>query len=320
MYGPMARNPRKKKDEMSYDCYTALHVAIDAGVAHVTLDNPPVNMLDTTLINELHSFVGAVGEDERVRVIVLQSADPDLFVAHVDLGFMLKPETFAELANPHAGTGGDESLLNPMQKLMLRLRTLPQVTIAKLAGRLRGGGNELAMALDMRFAARGRTWLAQPETRMGIIPGDGGTQLLPPLVGRARVLEVILGGNLFDAELAERYGWINRALPAEELDDFVDALARRIAALRPEQIAAAKAAVEAASTSGHLLEGLGEESKALSAVYPAPDTVVKRMHAAVQAGAQTRAGELDLEATLDRVPWPHAAESLQGAPETSPTR
>lgn len=194
----------------SYDEYTSLRVAIDAGVARVTLDNPPVNMLDTALINELHDFAGAVRGDDRVRVIVVQSADPDFFAAHVDLSFMLKPETFAELANPNAGTGGDESRLNPMQKLMLRFRTLPQVTIAKLAGRLRGGGNELAMALDMRFAATGRTWLAQPETRMGIIPGGGGTQLLTPLVGRARALEVILGGNLFDAELAERYGWINR--------------------------------------------------------------------------------------------------------------
>ncbi|MFF3861389.1 enoyl-CoA hydratase/isomerase family protein [Streptomyces sp. NPDC002209] len=286
---------------MTYDRYTGLRVAIDAGVAHVTLDNPPVNMLDATLINELHDFVGAVREDERVRVMVLQSADPDFFVAHVDLGFMLNPQTFGELANPGAGTGADESLVNPVQKLMLRLRALPQVTIAKLAGRLRGGGNELAMALDMRFAARGRTWLAQPETRMGIIPGGGGTQLLPPLVGRARALEVILGASLFDAETAERYGWINRALPAGELDDFVDTLAHRIAALRPEQIAAAKAAVGAAATSESLLEGLGEESKALGGVYPAPVAVVERMRAAVAAGAQTREGELDLEASLDRV-------------------
>ncbi|WP_322975576.1 hypothetical protein [Streptomyces sp. NBC_00162] len=111
-------------------------------------------------------------------------------------------------------------------------------------------------------------------------------------------------GNLLDAELAERYGWINRTLPAEELDGFVDALAGRIAALRPEQIAAAKAAVGAASTGGgQLLEGLAEESKALAGVYPAPDAVVERMRAAVEAGAQTREGELDLEASLDRVPW-----------------
>ncbi|MEU9348432.1 enoyl-CoA hydratase/isomerase family protein [Streptomyces sp. NPDC048278] len=287
---------------MPYDAYKGLRVTIEAGVAHVTFDHPPVNMLDTVLINELHDFAGVVREDERVRVIVLESADSEFFVAHVDLGFMLNPETFAELANPEAGTGGDESLINPMQKLVLRLRALPQVTIAKLTGRLRGGGNELAMALDMRFAANGRTWLGQPETRMGIIPGGGATQLLPSLVGRARALEVILGGNLFDAQTAERYGWINRALPAGELDAFVDALARRIAALRPEQIGAAKAAVSAAAAVGNLLEGLGEESRALGAVYPAPDAVVERIRGAVVAGAQTREGELDLEASLDRVP------------------
>lgn len=134
---------------------------------------------------------------------------------------------------------------------------------------------------------------------MGIIPGGGGTQLLPPLVGRGRALEIILGGDLFDAETAERYGWINRALPAEDLDGFVDALARRIAALRPEQIAAAKAGVTAAA-SGGLLDGFGEETKALAKVYPAPDAVVDRVRAAVAAGAQTRDGELDLEAFLDR--------------------
>ncbi|MFE9607032.1 enoyl-CoA hydratase/isomerase family protein [Streptomyces sp. NPDC006012] len=286
---------------MLYD-YKTLRVTVDTGVARVTIDNAPVNMLDTTLVNELHDFVGAVADDEQVRVIVLDSADPEFFAAHVDFGFMLDPAAFGGLANPGAGSGGDESLINPMQKLMLRLRLLPQVTIGKLSGRLRGGGNELAMALDMRFAARGRTWLSQVETRIGIIPGGGGTQLLPPLVGRARALEAILGGNLFDAETAERYGWINRALPAEELDAFVDDLARRIAALRPEQIAATKAAVgAAAATGGDLLAGFTEESKVLGAVYPAPDAVVERARTAVESGMQSRENELDLEASLDRV-------------------
>ena len=287
---------------MLHNDYTKLRVTVDGGVARVTLDNPPVNMLDKTLINELHEFVGAVREDEQVRVVVVESANPDFFLAHVDLGFMFQPETFMELSNPDAGTG-DESLINPMQKLMLRIRMLPQVTIAKLAGRLRGGGNEFATAFDMRFAASGRTWLAQPETRMGIIPGGGATQLLPPLLGRARALEVILGGNLFDAETAERYGWVNRALPADELDGFVDDLARRIAALRPEQIAATKTAVNAATvTPSQLAAGFGEESKALANVYPAPESVVDHLRAAVDAGAQTREGELDLEAWLDRPP------------------
>ena len=124
---------------------------------------------------------------------------------------------FVDEANP--------SPLNAMQELHEQLCTLPQVTIAKIAGLARGGGNELLMALDMRFAASGRTGLAQPEVLMGIIPGGGGTQYLTRLVGAPRALEAILGAALFDAELAERYGWINRALPAEELDGFVATLA-----------------------------------------------------------------------------------------------
>jgi enoyl-CoA hydratase/carnithine racemase len=156
------------------------------------------------------------------------------------------------------------------------------------------------MAFDMRFAAIGRTWLSQPETRMGIIPGGGGTQLLTRLVGRARALEVILGGDLYDAVTAEKYGWVNLALPADQLDAAVDRYARRIAALRPEQIAAAKQAVDAGLAATSLADGMAQEGAALRAVYPAPEFVVERMRAAVEGGMQTRDGELDLESSLDR--------------------
>ncbi|MFE9636418.1 enoyl-CoA hydratase/isomerase family protein [Streptomyces sp. NPDC006463] len=166
-------------------------------------------------------------------------------------------------------------------------RTEPTITPTSLKPIIRAGGGGGHPGIQHSAVARGQTWLAQPETRMGIIPGGGGTQPLPPLVGRARALEVILGADLFDAEAAERYGWINRALPAEELDGFTDALAGRIAALRPEQIAAAKAAVGAAATSGSLLEGLGEQSMALSGVYPAPEAVVDRVRAAAVARANS---------------------------------
>jgi enoyl-CoA hydratase/carnithine racemase len=135
---------------------------------------------------------------------------------------------------------------------------------------------------------------------MGIIPGGGGTQLLTRLVGRARALEVILGGDLYDAVTAEKYGWVNLALPADQLDAAVDAYARRIAALRPEQIAAAKQAVDAAVAATSLADGMAQEGAALGAVYPAPEFVVERMRVAVDGGIQTRDGELDLETSLDR--------------------
>jgi enoyl-CoA hydratase/carnithine racemase len=180
---------------------------------------------------------------------------------------------------------------------MERWRTLPQVTIAQLEGRARGGGSEFALSLDLRFGARGRAILGQPEVAVGILPGGSGTQRLPRLVGRSRALEIVLGCEDFDAELAERYGWINRALPAEELRPFVERLARRIAGFPPEAVRLAKRAVDAASTS--LEEGLLEEAHCfnLTLTDPALDA---RMEGALAAGAQTRQGELDLPALIDR--------------------
>lgn len=266
-------------------------------MAYLTLNNPPVNTLDVVLIGELGRFLGAVRTDEQVRVVVLQSANPEFFAAHADIGFMFDADPLMALALPD----GDPAL-NPLQQLHERLRVLPQVTIAKLTGRLPAGGAELAMAADMRFAARGATWLSQPETRMGIFPGGGGTQYLNRLMGRARALEVVLGAELFDAELAERYGWINRAVPAGELDGFVDALARRIAALPAGVAAAAVQALDAAEASG-AVPHLAEEGAAHVKVYPSPEPVVERMRAVMQGGAQTVAGELDLERLLDSTPY-----------------
>ena len=277
---------------MPYDDYSALHIDVEAGVAQVTIDHPPLNVLDATLMTELDRFVTAVREDEQVRVIVFQSADPEFFIAHGDMNFVNDPQAFAGLS-----IGDDASPLNPMMKLHERLRALPQVTIAKIAGFARGGGNELAMALDMRFAAAGKASFAQNEVMQGIIPGAGGTVYLPRLAGRARSLEMILGAELFDAEQAERYGLINRALPPEEFDGFVDALARSIAALPAGVATAAKAAVDSAV--GPLTQGLAEENELLGQVFT--ESAAERTRAALAAGAQTREGERDLERLMNGI-------------------
>lgn len=274
--------------------YELLRFHIDAGVAFVAIDHPPLNIYAPRLLRELGRFVDEVRHEPAIKVVVLQSADPEFFVAHGDMNIVNDPSEFLALATPDDETAG----INPMQALHERLRALPQITIAKLAGFARGGGLELAMALDMRFAALGKTWLSHPEARMAIIPGAGGTQYLPRLIGRARALEVILGGARFDAATAERYGWINRALPADELDTFVDALARRIASLAPGVIAATKAAVEGAS--GPLPAGLAQENKLIFELFATPVATAKT-HDALREGAQTRAGERDLEAILDRI-------------------
>lgn len=276
---------------MSYETYASLQVHTDAGVVWLTIDHPPLNLLDAPLMVELNDFAGRVREDAAIRVIVVQSADPEFFIAHGDMGFVDDPARFVALQ-----LGDDDGLpRNPMTRLHERWRTLPQVTIAKLAGFARGGGSELAMALDMRFAAIGKGALAQPETLMGIIPGAGGTSYLPRLVGRARALEIVLGGELFDAQLAERYGWINRALPADALDGFVDTLARRIAALPPGVAAAGKAAVDAADSP--LADAITTEEALLAQLFN--ETAADLSRTARAHGAQTRSGERDLEGLLN---------------------
>ena len=104
------------------------------------------------------------------------------------------------------------------------------VTIAQIEGRVRAAGSEFVLACDMRFAARESAIFSQPEAALGVSPGAGGIQHLSRLMGRARALEVMLSGEDYDADLAERYGWINRAMPANALGDFVRSLALRIAA------------------------------------------------------------------------------------------
>ncbi|MFD8097404.1 enoyl-CoA hydratase/isomerase family protein [Streptomyces malaysiensis] len=189
-------------------------------------------------------------------MIDFQSANSDFLSAHADFEWSFDPATLTALAAPDS-----DPSLNPLQQLNERLRTLPQVTIAKLRGYARAGGIELAMAADMRFAASGRTWLSQPESLMGIFPGGGGTQYLNRLVGRARALEIVLGAEPFGTELVERYRWINRAVPDEHLDAFVDSLARRIAGLPEGVAAAAKEALDAAEASGPVPD-LAEEAAA----------------------------------------------------------
>jgi len=181
--------------------YRALRIQIEGGIAFATIDHPPINLLDGTLIVELDRFGREVEADPDVRVVVIDSANPEFFIAHADVNLILRlprePQPPTELPLFHA--------------MADRFRTMPKATIAVIEGRARGGGSELALAMDMRFAARGKAVLAQPEVGVGIIPGGGGTQRLTHLVGRARALEIILGCNDIDADLAERWGYVARA-------------------------------------------------------------------------------------------------------------
>jgi enoyl-CoA hydratase/carnithine racemase len=179
-----------------------------------------------------------------------------------------------------------------------RFRTMPKISIGAIAGRAGGGGSEFLLALDMRFGARGRAILSQPEVALGILPGGGGTQRLPRLMGRARAAEVIFGCGDFDADLAERYGWLNRALPADELDDFVSTLAHRIASFPASAIAFAKESLNAAG--GDLVEGLLEEAHQFNRTLATP-AAQERMRRFMDMGGQTPEGERDLAALVRKL-------------------
>ncbi|WP_099062645.1 enoyl-CoA hydratase/isomerase family protein [Serratia sp. BW106] len=264
-----------------------LSISHDAGVSTIRIDNPPVNVLDVPLMSELSRFLISVRDDPNTRVLVFQSANPEFFIAHVDMTLIDEPHAFDELAR-HAPEG-----LNPFQAFGELLRAQPQVTIVKLAGLARGGGAEFVAAADMAFAAEGLAGLAQCEALMGITPGGGATQYLTSRMTRGRALEVVLGAELIDAPTAERYGWINRALPAAELDGFVDRLARNIAALPEGVIAAAKKAMPAPD----LREGFYREHDAWAGLFERP-AAEKLIRGGLKAGAQTRDGERNLEGLM----------------------
>ena len=274
---------------MTYDGYRTIRIVVDAGVAFATLDHPPINLLDLELLGDLDRLSRELAVDSSVRVLVVSSANPEFFIAHADVALIEQLPT-------EMRTGPRE--LGFFHAMVERFRTLPQATIAKIEGRTRGGGSEFVLSLDMRFAATGRAVLAQPEVALGIIPGGSGTQRLPRLVGRGRALEVILGCDDFTAEMAERYGYVNRALPPDEIGPFVERLARRIASFPAAAVRRAKEAVAAAEASP--VSGLLVEDECFTRCLGETETR-RRMRAFLEGGGQTRDVELDLEGLLSRI-------------------
>jgi enoyl-CoA hydratase/carnithine racemase len=268
---------------MPPDDYTTLQVRVEDGIASATIDHPPINLFDAALVVEMDRFGREVAADPEVRVVVVDSANPEFFIAHADVNLILQLPSEAQ---------EPPSELPFFTAMVERFRTMPKITIAVIEGRARGGGSELVLGMDMRFAALGRARLAQPEVALGIIPGGGGTQRLPRLVGRSRALEVIAGCADIDAEVAERWGYVNRALPPDELRPFVDALARRIASFPVEAVAHAKAAVLAAEPDP--VPGLLEEARRFNDTLALEETR-GRMEGFLAAGGQTREVELDLD-------------------------
>jgi enoyl-CoA hydratase/carnithine racemase len=204
----------------------------------VTFDIPPVNIFGPHNIPQLNEIITALETDEHVKVIVFDSAVEGFFLTHYD--FLAKLEESTSL--PPGPTG-----LSPLPDMLVRLSRAPVVSIASIRGRATGVGSELALASDMRFASREKAILSQWEVGAALVPGGGPMARLPRLMGRGRALEVLLGADDVPGDLAELYGYVNRALPDVELDTFVDALARRIASFDKQAIADTKRLVDVAS-------------------------------------------------------------------------
>ena len=190
----------------------------------ITFNNPPINIFVPETIIELGAVMTHLEADPSVKVVVYQSANPDFFIAHLDVAKAVeRPD-----------------VLGLWRDFVLRLSSAPVVSIAKIRGRTRGIGNEFALACDMRFASRQNAVFGNPEVGVGLIPGGGALEWLPRLVGRSRALEFVLSADDFDADIAERYGWVNRTLDDKDLDSFVDALAKRLASFGGKTLATAK--------------------------------------------------------------------------------
>jgi enoyl-CoA hydratase/carnithine racemase len=276
---------------MAYEGYQRLRVERDGRILTATVDNPPINLITLELFGELARLSQEVADDGYATVFVLKSANPDFFLAHFDVAAILSfpIDQPAERAAPGA---------NAYHAMCERFRTMDKATIAQIEGRVGGGGSELSMSFDMRFGVIGKTIVNQMEVPLGILPGGTGTQHMPRLIGRHRALEVILGGIDLDAATAERWGYLNRALPAGEIGAYVDALARRIASFPPEAVRLAKQSVCASDRP--LAEGLVEESYLFQQSIRT-DGARRNMARFLEIGGQTRDGELrvgDLNAEL----------------------
>jgi enoyl-CoA hydratase/carnithine racemase len=255
----------------------------------IVFDYPPFNIVDATLYQALQDLLARMDASSSLRVVVFESANPEFFLAHFDLT--------GKIGNIMSAVG--PSGLPILTDTFVRITRSPVASIAKIRGCVRGVSSEFVLACDMRFASRENMLLGHPEVGVGLHPGGGGTERLPPLVGRGRALEIVLGANDFDGDTAAQYGYVNRALPDGELDGFVDALARRIATFDGRAIAAAKRLINQVSlpSADNLLSALNSFQIALTW----PETL-QRVKALLKQGLQR-------EKNFERE-WPAMLDSL----------
>ncbi|MEZ8721905.1 enoyl-CoA hydratase/isomerase family protein [Vibrio pomeroyi] len=220
---------------MAYQGYTTFKAQAEDGILTVTFDFGTVNVQGQEMLADLNGLAMRLERDRDIKVVVFQSANPEIWVCHYDTNLLKDMSTEA--------VSREEAKLLDLQSVLERISKLPQATIAKLEGFARGGGHEFALACDMRFAARGKYKFMQMEVGMGILPCGGGASRMARQVGLGRALEIILSARDFDADEAEAYGTINKALEPDEIGEYVDTLAKRVSKFPAESINACKQAV-----------------------------------------------------------------------------
>jgi enoyl-CoA hydratase/carnithine racemase len=274
----MSQEMNGRLDQMEFE---TLKVRKDVGVLFVEIKSPPMNLMGPELVRDLGSFILRAEADDSVHVLVFKSADPDYFISHVDV---TRIKEIREESAKLAGLASNGLLFRHLSASRL-------VSIAQIEGRVRGIGSEFVLACDMRFAARETAIFGQFEPAFGVIPGSGGAQHLARLMGRSRALEVMLSAEDYNADLAERYGWINRALPARELDDFVRSLAHRIARFPAAGQVVVKDRVNAITLPSS--EEIRRDSEFFLEGFRNPEAQ-NRIQAAMKSGFQKREAELSL--------------------------
>ena len=215
--------------------FNHLNVYRDGKVLYVEIDNPPINLITVPLLFDFINLTKWVEDDEDSTVLVLKSVIDGFFIAHFDVGALLTMDS---------NESRPADSLTTFDELCLRFQTMNKITICVVEGRIGGGGSEIAMSCDLRFAASGTAVMNQMEVPIGIIPGGGGTQRLPALIGYPRALELIVGGLDLDAETGEKWGYFNRSLPKEKLDLFITRFLDRVASFSPESVRSAKEALQ----------------------------------------------------------------------------
>ncbi len=223
------------------------------------LDNPPRNLLNAKMVVELGALVNAVEADDTIRTLILTGATEGTFILHYDVGELSTASDRArEQAPPPPPAGGGE--LHGMHQLLLALQGLSKPVIAAINGTAMGGGCELALACDFRYIAKGGI-IGLPEVRVGILPGAGGTQRMARLLGTAKALELMLLGQVIDADEAARIGLVHKAVEPDQLLTAVLALAGELANRPPLSLALIKRCV-LKGTELPLIDGLRLEQDA----------------------------------------------------------